>query len=76
MKCVCGQVLLYALGILLLLSSCAGRRQVFQASEPSVQRVQVEMRASSFDFTPDVIMAKKGDTLVLHVSNVSGIGHN
>lgn len=69
-------VLSCTLGILLLLSACAGREEVFRASAPAGQKVRVEMKAGSFDFDPDVIRAKRGDTLVLHVTNVSGIGHN
>jgi plastocyanin len=65
-----------AFGILLLLSSCAGPEQVFKAGAPAGQKVRVEMKASSFAFDPDVIEAKRGSTLVLHVTNVSGVGHN
>ena len=46
------------MGILLLLSACAGREQVFTASAPAGQKLRVEMKAGSFDFDPDVITAK------------------
>jgi plastocyanin len=34
------------------------------------------MKASSFSFDPGTIVARRGETLVLHINNVSGERHN
>ena len=66
----------YAVALLLLLSGCAGRKQVVNVSAPPGQKVNVEMKASNFAFDPAVIIAQKGDTLVLNITDVSGEAHN
>lgn len=66
----------YVAALLLLLSGCAGRGQVVKVAAPSGEKANVKMKASNFAFDPDVIVAQKGDTLVLTVTNVSGEEHN
>jgi len=66
-----------AAALLLLLSGCAGReRAVNVAGDAPDQKVQVDMKASNFAFDPDVIVAHKGGTLVLNITDVSGETHN
>lgn len=38
--------------------------------------VGVAIEASNFEFKPNLIQARAGDTLVLKVKNVAGMGHN
>jgi plastocyanin len=64
------------LALLLLLSGCAGHKEVLNVAAAPGLKVNVEMKASSFAFDPAVIVAHKGETLVLHVTNVSGETHN
>jgi plastocyanin len=67
----------YGCALLLLLSGCGGHKQTVNvtAAAPG-QKVNVEMKASNFAFDPAVIIAQKGETLVLHVTDVSGETHN
>ncbi len=63
--------------LLVLLSGCAGsKKMVNVAAAPAGQKVDVEMKASNFAFDPGRIVARKGDTLVLHVTNTSGEKHD
>jgi plastocyanin len=64
------------IALLLFLSGCAGREQVVNVTAPPGQKAHVQMKASNFAFDPDVIVAQKGDILVLAVTNVSGEEHN
>lgn len=66
----------YMIALLLLLTGCAGREQRLNVTGSPGEKVQVEMKASSFAFDPDVIVARKGETLILNVQNVSGEKHN
>jgi plastocyanin len=73
-------VLRYGMGcglvLLVLVSGCGGHTQVVNVAAAPDQRVNVEMKASNFAFDPGVIVARKGDTLVLDVTNISGEKHN
>jgi plastocyanin len=63
-----------AVGIVIMLTAgCAGSKPVVTA--PAAQPV-VDVRAESFDFTPEVIRARRGEPLTLRVENVSGMKHN
>jgi len=63
--------------VVLLLSGCAGReRAVNVAAASQDDKVQVDVKASNFAFDPDVIVAHKGDSLVLNITDVSGETHN
>lgn len=67
----------YMAALLVLLSGCAGReRAVNVTTAAQDDKVQVEVKASNFAFDPDVIVAHKGDTLVLNITDVSGETHN
>jgi len=68
-------VLGYSAALLVLLSGCAGSKKVVNVTAPPGQKVTVEMKASNFAFDPGQIVARKGDTLVLHVTNVSKEKH-
>jgi len=68
-------VLGYAVALLLLLSGCAGNKRAVNVAAPPGQQVTVEMKASNFAFDPGRIVARKGDTLVLHVTNVAKERH-
>jgi len=69
-------VLGFAGALLVLLSGCAGQQRTVNVAAAPGQKVDVEMKASSFAFDPAVIVARTGDTLVLHVTDVSGETHN
>jgi plastocyanin len=69
-------VLGYAAALLVLLSGCAGNKRAVNVAAASDQKVTVEMKASNFAFDPGRIVARKGDTLVLHVTNVSKEQHD
>ncbi len=71
-----GRVTSYAVVLLLLLSGCAGHKREINVSGAKDGPVDVEMKASNFAFDPGVISAQKGDTLVLHITDVSGETHN
>jgi len=62
-------------GTLLIIAGCAGPKKVVTVS-PEVGKKIIQMKASSFDFDPDVIRARQGDRLVLVIENVAGIHHN
>jgi plastocyanin len=62
--------------LLLLLAGCAGSKKTVNVAAPPGQKVNVEMTARNFAFDPGVIVAQRGDVLVLHVTNVSGEKHN
>ena len=65
-----------ALALLVLLSGCGGSKKSVNVAAAPDGNVTVEMKASNYAFDPGVIVARKGDTLVLHVTNVSGEKHN
>ena len=67
---VCG-----GLGLLLMVAGCSGPQKVVTVSSGVGEKV-IQMKASSFDFDPDVIHARQGDRLVLAIENVAGIEHN
>jgi len=62
-------------GALLIVAGCAGPKKVVTVS-PEVGEKVIRMKASSFDFDPDVIRARQGDRLVLDIENAAGIHHN
>ena len=62
--------------LLALLAGCAGQKRTVNVATPAEEKVQVQMKAGSFHFDPDVIVARQGQTLVLNVTNVSGERHN
>ena len=68
----------YVVGLVaeLLLAGCAGHKQTINVTAPPGQPVTVEMKAKNFAFDPAVIVARPGDTLVLHITDVSGETHN
>ncbi len=76
LKLQSGCVLSCMAALLLLFSGCAGSKKTVNVAAPPGQKVTVEMKASSFKFDPGVIVAQRGDVLVLHVTNVSGEKHN
>jgi plastocyanin len=69
-------VLGYALALLVLVPGCLGNKRVVTLTAPPGQKVTVEMKASNFAFDPGRIVARKGDTLILHVTNVAKEKHN
>jgi plastocyanin len=69
-------ILGYAAALLALVSGCLGNKRVVTLAAPPGQTVTVEMKASNFAFDPGRIVARKGDTLVLHVTNVAKEKHN
>jgi len=72
-----GYVMSCAAALLVLLAGCGGHKQAINVA-PSApgDKVQVDMKATNFAFDPAVINARKGQTLVLNVTNVSGETHN
>jgi plastocyanin len=66
----------WGLVLLVLVSGCGGSKKTVNVAATPDDKVTVEMKASNFAFDPGVIVARKGDTLVLHVTNVSGEKHN
>ncbi len=69
-------ILGYTAALLVLLSGCGGSKRTVNVAAPQDGKVTVEMKASNFAFDPGRIVARKGDTLVLHVTNVSKEKHN
>ena len=66
-----------AVALLVLLSGCGGHKQTVNVAQAAPgQKVTVEMKARNFAFDPAVIVAKKGETLVLKITDVSGEAHN
>lgn len=65
-----------ALALLVLVSGCMGNKRVVTLTEAPGQKVDVEMKANSFAFDPGRIVARKGETLVLHVTNVAKEKHD
>ena len=63
------------LGIALLLLGCAGPTTVVTAPTGPGEKV-IEIRATSFNFEPNIIRARQGDRLVLVVENAAGMEHN
>lgn len=59
---------------LLMLGGCAGRQQ--QAAVQPAADGSVVIKASSFTFEPNTIVARRGDTLLFVVENTSGSSHN
>ncbi len=69
-------ILGYAAALLVLLSGCGGSKKTVNVATAQDAKVTVEMKASNFAFDPGRIVAHQGDTLVLHVTNVSKEKHN
>jgi uncharacterized cupredoxin-like copper-binding protein len=64
---------LFVLGITLVIACCASPSKV--VTVPSGEQL-VELKASSFDFDPNLIRARQGGLLVLVIDNVAGMEHN
>jgi plastocyanin len=64
------------IGLLVFLSGCGGSKKTVNVAAAPDAKVTVEIKASNYAFDPGVIVARQGDTLVLHVTNVSGEKHN
>ena len=63
------------IGLLLILSACAGLQQ--QVTVGSVEgRKMVTLEADSFKFTPNNIKANQGDEIVIKIVSTSDAGHN
>jgi plastocyanin len=62
--------------LLVLLSGCGGNKRAVNVAAAQDQKVTVEMKAGNFAFDPGRIVARKGDTLVLHVTNVAKEKHD
>jgi plastocyanin len=69
-------VLGYALALLVFVPGCVGSKRVVTLTAPPGQKVTVEMKASNYAFDPGRIVARKGDTLVLQVTNVTKEKHD
>ena len=66
-----------ATALLVLLAGCGGNKRVVNvAAAAPGQKVTVEMKASNYAFDPGRIVARVGDTLVLHIINVSQEKHD
>jgi plastocyanin len=65
--------LLLAAGLAALTVGCAPKKVAFQLP-PGETTVAVE--ASSFEFRPNAIRARAGETLLLRVKNTAGMEHN
>jgi uncharacterized cupredoxin-like copper-binding protein len=67
--------LMICLGLLFVLSACAGLQQ--QVTVGSVEGAKtIAMEASSFKFTPNNIKGYQGDELTIKITNVSDVGHD
>ena len=64
------------LGVILLLSSCAGLQPEVTVVSPDGGEKVLAVKASSFKFEPNNIKAYTGDVILLKIENVSGSGHN
>ena len=63
------------LGILFVLSACAGLQHQVAVSSVGGEKV-ITMEASSFKFTPNNIKAYQGDAVVIKIANISDAGHD
>jgi len=61
------------LGMTLIAAGCAGSSVVLTVT-PGESVVNI--KASSFEFNPGIIMAQQGDRLTLAIENISGSEHN
>ena len=57
------------------LVGCASHRVSFTVPDGPGEKT-IQLKASSFAFKPNEIIARQGDRLVLQVENTVGIGHN
>jgi plastocyanin len=58
-----------------LIVGCASKQVAVRAPE-AAKRKTIEMTAESFAFAPNLIQAKKGDTLLLRIKNTADSEHN
>ncbi len=65
-----------AAALLVLLSGCGGSKETVNVAAKRDTNVTVEMKARNFAFDPGRIVARKGDTLILHVTNVAKETHD
>jgi plastocyanin len=69
----------YLLGLfglaLVVVTACAGPQRMVTVSPGTGEKV-IQMKASSFDFDPNVIKAHQGDRLTLVIQNTAGTTHN
>jgi plastocyanin len=63
------------LGLTLTVAACTGPQRIVAVSPGTMQKV-IRMKASSFDFDPNVIKANLGDRLTLVIQNTAGTTHN
>ena len=63
------------LGLLFILSACAGLQQQVTAGSVQGERT-ITMEASSFKFTPNNIKANQGDEITIKITNISDAGHD
>jgi cytochrome c oxidase subunit 2 len=62
--------------LLVLLAGCGGSKGTVDVAAAPERKVTVEMKASNYAFDPGTIIGRKGETLVLRITNVSGERHN
>jgi len=67
--------LLGFLGLTLVVAGCAGPPKMATVPSGPGEKV-IQMKASSFDFDPNVIQAHQGDRLVLVIRNTADTTHN
>jgi uncharacterized cupredoxin-like copper-binding protein len=67
--------LLGFVGMTLMFFGCAGPQKTLIVPAGTGEKV-VQMKASSYEFYPNVIQAHQGDRLVLVIQNVAGTTHN
>ena len=63
------------LGLLFILSACAGLQQQVTAGSVEGEKT-ITMEASSFKFTPNNIKANQGDEITINITNISDAGHD
>jgi plastocyanin len=69
------KLLMICLGLLFVLSACAGLQQ--QVPVGSVEGAKtITMEADSFKFIPNNIKATQGDEITIKITNISGTGHD
>jgi plastocyanin len=67
--------LVVCLGVLFILSACAGLQQ--QMTVSSVEGVKtITIEADSFKFTPNNIKASQEDEIAITITNISDAGHD
>jgi plastocyanin len=65
-----------ALALLVLLAGCESNQREVDVATAQPAEVTVDMKARNFAFDPGRIVAREGDTLILHVTNVAKEKHD